>query len=606
VRSCEMSQEEDENGVNNPVSKRRNPDDEAGSLFDNAGPDCSSSNAPNGNNPQQLGTADTNSLSTTQPTYANRMFYASRAANESISSRSNMRQQILNQLEADSRIGIGRSNSVTIPSPSSSSGWNQEARSAVIASANPINSLLNAGGVYLNSLSSSSNHLLNQHSGRAIGVPNHVNEQNKHLLVPEPSSARGGGGQASLGPDVNDRSLSSSSKKRCRLSGAPGMDLRQRINSNSITPIDMPLHATGSFTPSSTTVGFGRNSNDATLSQFRSNDEASLLLPPQQQMYQLRSPGMQQQEPSFAPALGLPQSSGGNNVSNRAFGSVANSWIPPPSQQALPSQPALQFRRPHLSPSQWPPAPGGVNAGVAPQQQQHSLELLLRSQQHRQNLGGIQHQEATNLNNRENNNNFRTNNHHDISPSYLNNMEQIANTRPVQRRRIADGSLVAASPRPSSQILYPQNVYLPSQQSHHLTGLQMPRNVGLPFANVASLSLGNPVVQHQFAQEEQTKSKKSKRKPRIFKTFQERFDKLTEYKREHGHCNVPRRYGPDKSLGVWCNNIRYSFRQLQGGKHPHNFISEEDIRRLDEIGFQWTLKSNPSSTDDAKESVEES
>lgn len=598
-----MSQEGDENGVNNSVSKRRDPGDEAGSLFDNAGLDCSS-NALSGNNPQQIGTAD-NSLSTTQPTYANRMPYASRAANESISSRSNMRQQILSQLEADSRIGIGRSNGVTIPS-SSSSEWNQEARSAAITSANPINSLPNAGEVSLGSLASSSNQLLNQHGGRAIGVPNHVNEQNKHLLVPETSSAHGG--QASLGLNVNDRALSSSSKKRCRLSGAPGMDVRQRSNSNSITPIDsMPLLATGSFTPSSTTAGFGRSSNDAALSQIRNNDVASLLLPPQQQIYHMHSPGMQQQEPSFAPALGLPQSSSGNNVSNRAFGSVPSPWIPPPSQQTLPSQPALQFRRPHLSPSQWPPAPGGVMVGVDPQQQQqqHSLELLLRSQQHRQTLGGIQHQEATNFD-RAKNNNFRTNNYHDISPSYLNNMEQIANTRPVQRRRIADGSLVAASPGPSSQILYPQNFYLPSQQSHHLTGLQMPHNFGLPSANVASLSLGNPVVQHQHAQEEQTKSKKSRRKPRIFKTFQERFDELIEYKREHGHCNVPRRYGPDKSLGVWCNNIRYSFRQLQGGKHPHNFISEEDIRRLDEIGFQWKLKSNPSSTDDAKESAEQS
>lgn len=77
---------------------------------------------------------------------------------------------------------------------------------------------------------------------------------------------------------------------------------------------------------------------------------------------------------------------------------------------------------------------------------------------------------------------------------------------------------------------------------------------------------------------------------RVFKSFQERIQELADYKKHHGHCNVPRRRGSNKSLGIWCNNIRYSYKQIQEGQKPHNAISEEEIRELNKIGFQWCLR----------------
>lgn len=77
---------------------------------------------------------------------------------------------------------------------------------------------------------------------------------------------------------------------------------------------------------------------------------------------------------------------------------------------------------------------------------------------------------------------------------------------------------------------------------------------------------------------------------RVFRSVEERIEELKEYKKKHGHCNVPRRSRENQSLGVWCNNIRYSYSQIQDGKHPHNYISKENIKALNDLGFMWTLR----------------
>ncbi len=93
------------------------------------------------------------------------------------------------------------------------------------------------------------------------------------------------------------------------------------------------------------------------------------------------------------------------------------------------------------------------------------------------------------------------------------------------------------------------------------------------------------------------------RRRRVFRSFHERLEELISFKAIHGHCNVPRRHGDYKSLGVWCNNIRYSYRQIQDGQKPHNAISKDEISILDKLGFQWCLrnenvKSNTAGTKD--------
>ena len=62
----------------------------------------------------------------------------------------------------------------------------------------------------------------------------------------------------------------------------------------------------------------------------------------------------------------------------------------------------------------------------------------------------------------------------------------------------------------------------------------------------------------------------------ILPTWDERYEELKHHKLEHGTCNISQSQGP---LGDWVHNVR---RRRKKGK-----ISEEQIQRLDDLGFSW-------------------
>jgi helicase associated protein/helicase-like protein len=62
-------------------------------------------------------------------------------------------------------------------------------------------------------------------------------------------------------------------------------------------------------------------------------------------------------------------------------------------------------------------------------------------------------------------------------------------------------------------------------------------------------------------------------------TWEQMFSGLTEYKREHGDCNVPQKWSGNRQLGTWVSSQRQAKRK---GKLP-----EELVRRLDALGFVW-------------------
>ena len=59
-------------------------------------------------------------------------------------------------------------------------------------------------------------------------------------------------------------------------------------------------------------------------------------------------------------------------------------------------------------------------------------------------------------------------------------------------------------------------------------------------------------------------------------------NELAEFKREFGHCNVPRSYKRNPQLGRWCDTQR---QLLKNGK-----LSQDRIDKLYELGFTWVLK----------------
>lgn len=77
-------------------------------------------------------------------------------------------------------------------------------------------------------------------------------------------------------------------------------------------------------------------------------------------------------------------------------------------------------------------------------------------------------------------------------------------------------------------------------------------------------------------------------------TFEQRVEQLLEFKKVHGHVNVPQKYTSNPSLGRWCNNKRIAYREKKSGKVTKHAILEEHINRLNDIGFKWTIKNHDS------------
>ena len=64
--------------------------------------------------------------------------------------------------------------------------------------------------------------------------------------------------------------------------------------------------------------------------------------------------------------------------------------------------------------------------------------------------------------------------------------------------------------------------------------------------------------------------------------------KLTEYKRKHGDCNVPRDWAEDPRLGTWVNTQRKGKKMLDRGE-PGNGLTPDRIAKLEAHGFEWKL-----------------
>jgi hypothetical protein len=68
--------------------------------------------------------------------------------------------------------------------------------------------------------------------------------------------------------------------------------------------------------------------------------------------------------------------------------------------------------------------------------------------------------------------------------------------------------------------------------------------------------------------------------------WMERFQQLSLYREEHGHCLVPKRYRENPPLGNWVNKQRQEYRRYWQGTRPCSLTSER-IEVLNQIGFCW-------------------
>jgi hypothetical protein len=85
-----------------------------------------------------------------------------------------------------------------------------------------------------------------------------------------------------------------------------------------------------------------------------------------------------------------------------------------------------------------------------------------------------------------------------------------------------------------------------------------------------------------------TKRKKGKEMRKIKQTqsslqnWNKRLEELVQFKQKHVHCNIPRKYAPNPTLGNWVENQR---RRHSGTHLPP--LTKEEYDKLHSIGFDW-------------------
>jgi hypothetical protein len=87
----------------------------------------------------------------------------------------------------------------------------------------------------------------------------------------------------------------------------------------------------------------------------------------------------------------------------------------------------------------------------------------------------------------------------------------------------------------------------------------------------------------------QQKSGNERKRPAPNQAFDNRFNDLLAFKAKYGHCDVPRT-GDNVSLGRWCTAMRVSYKKIQNDEMPHMKLSDEQIQRLNDAEFKWSLR----------------
>ena len=73
------------------------------------------------------------------------------------------------------------------------------------------------------------------------------------------------------------------------------------------------------------------------------------------------------------------------------------------------------------------------------------------------------------------------------------------------------------------------------------------------------------------------------------KSFDDHFNDLMAFKAKYGHCDASQT-GDNASLGRWCSALRVSYKKIQNNQKPNMKLSDEQIQRLNDAGFKWSLR----------------
>jgi hypothetical protein len=71
------------------------------------------------------------------------------------------------------------------------------------------------------------------------------------------------------------------------------------------------------------------------------------------------------------------------------------------------------------------------------------------------------------------------------------------------------------------------------------------------------------------------------------KNFEERLKELRKFKQKHGHCQVPHKFPQNPQLGTWVDTQRRLYRAHKRAPGRPTTLSQENIEKLLEVGFNF-------------------
>jgi hypothetical protein len=71
--------------------------------------------------------------------------------------------------------------------------------------------------------------------------------------------------------------------------------------------------------------------------------------------------------------------------------------------------------------------------------------------------------------------------------------------------------------------------------------------------------------------------------------WDDRLNELADYRKIHGHCNVPKKYSENTKLGQWVIHQRYQYKLHLEGKT--SYMTTLRIQELESLGFEWSVVS---------------
>jgi hypothetical protein len=83
----------------------------------------------------------------------------------------------------------------------------------------------------------------------------------------------------------------------------------------------------------------------------------------------------------------------------------------------------------------------------------------------------------------------------------------------------------------------------------------------------------------------QSCGRKTVKSQELEEKWQSQLEKLKEYRRLHGDCNVPQQWKEDRSLGTWVVNQRKKYKHMKTGVAD---MDPDRIQKLEHLGFEWS------------------